>query len=69
MEERMPAVPPDPDANASAPEQSAEPLPGVPWIFPTNAHRRPTDADDEELGGDPPCWAHLFEDEDEDSPR
>jgi quercetin dioxygenase-like cupin family protein len=21
--------------------------------------------DDEELGGDPPCWAHLFEDDDD----
>lgn len=20
---------------------------------------------DEDLGGDPPCWAHLFEDEDD----
>lgn len=26
------------------------------------------DDDDEPLGGDPPCWAHLFEDDDEPSP-
>ena len=27
-----------------------------------------TDRDAEPLGGDPPCWAHLFEDEDEQPP-
>jgi hypothetical protein len=26
-------------------------------------------ADDEPLGGDPPCWAHLFEDEPEPTGR
>jgi hypothetical protein len=27
------------------------------------------DDDDEPMGGDPACWAHLFEDEDEDDPH
>ena len=30
---------------------------------------RPADADDDEpLGGDPPCWSHLFFPDDEDEP-
>ena len=30
---------------------------------------RPCAADDEPMGGDPPCWAHLFEDDETDQGR
>jgi hypothetical protein len=39
----------------------------APWL--TSGERRPCIVeDDEPMGGDPPCWAHLFEDEEEEPP-
>jgi hypothetical protein len=39
----------------------------APWL--TSSERRPCIIDDDEpMGGDPPCWAHLFEDEEEAPP-
>jgi hypothetical protein len=53
---------PETHADAPTPGQSTEPLTNLPER--PAPPRRPCAADDDEpLGGDPPCWAHLFEDD------
>ena len=57
---------PEPATRAVDAASTPERLPSV--VQPPLTHR-PSCAteDDEPMGGDPPCWAHLFE-EDEESP-
>jgi hypothetical protein len=60
---------PDNTRPESAPESADETPPRI-RLAPVHL---PADADDEPMGGDPiggdpPCWAHLFDDED-DPPR
>jgi hypothetical protein len=44
------------------PDADAPPI-LTPWTAPDRRAE-----DDEPMGGDPPCWAHLFEDEADPSP-
>jgi hypothetical protein len=52
----------------TTPEPAPEPADETSRPFRLTPVQLPADRDDEPMGGDPPCWAHLFDDED-DPPR
>jgi hypothetical protein len=53
---------PEADAGARSPDRPAEHLGAVPRLAPVDGSFRDAEAE-EPLGGDPPCWAHLFDDD------
>ena len=54
---------PRPESNEQS-SDSTQASDVAPWL--TSGERRPCIVeDDEPMGGAPPCWAHLFEDEEE----
>ena len=54
-------APPQADSHDLADSDANERL--TPIVHPLVAERASCSADHERMGGDPPCWAHLFEDE------
>jgi hypothetical protein len=55
------SLPTGPDENVSPDTAS---VPSIADALRLVLSLAPVDEDDEPLGGDPACWAHLFEDDD-----